>query len=143
MDIFNLSRKPGGSNPEIGDFMTKTFAMRDKYIDIISKGTFIPLEKEGDTQDQIIAYARHLNGKTLLVVANKCVNRPIACKVKVPTLKESQKLENLVPSYGKESILQAEKGKLAVDLGPGRAHVFEIDTPEIENYSKKVYRQNI
>ena len=35
LDIFNLSRKPGGENPEIGKFMTETFKMRDKYQDLI------------------------------------------------------------------------------------------------------------
>ncbi len=143
LDIFNKSRKPGGSNPEIGDFMTKALELKDKYADIINKGTFIPLNKEGDTADQVITYARHLNGKTLLVVANKNVNRPIACTINVPTLKETQDLNNLLPSYGKESILQAKNGKLAVDLGPARVHVFEIDTPQIENHCKKIYRQNI
>lgn len=66
--------------------------MRDKYIDVISKGTFIQLDKENDKNDNIIAYARHYNGKTLLVVANKNVNRAVACKIKVPTLKADQEL---------------------------------------------------
>ena len=143
LDIFNFSRKPGGKNPEIGDFMKSAFELKDKYADVINKGTFIELEKTGDKTDQIIAYARHLNGKTLLVVANKNVNRPIACKVKVPTLKKDQKLENLLPSYGKESIIQAKENELAVNLGPARVHVFEIDTPHIENYTRKIYKQNI
>lgn len=143
LDIFNLSRKPGGSQPEIGDFMRSAFAMRDKYKDIISKGTFIQLDKTKDKNDQVIAYARHLNGKTLLVVANKNVNRPVACNIKVPTLKSSQELKNLLPSYGKESILQVHDGGLSVELGPARVHVFEIDTPNIENYTNKIYKQNI
>ena len=143
LDIFNYSRKPGGKNPEIGKFMTKAFELKDKYADIINKGTFIELEKSKDKNDQIIAYARHLNGKTLLVVANKNVNRPVACTIKVPTLKSTQKLENLLPSYGKESIIQAKDGELAVELGPSRIHVFEIDTPKIENYTNKIYKQNI
>src|SRR5574344_1172562 len=54
IDIFNLSRKPGGQNPEIGAFMTKTFEMRDKYQDIITKGSFIELNKKDDKEDQII-----------------------------------------------------------------------------------------
>ncbi len=143
LDIFNYSRKPGGKEPEIGNFMTKAFELKDKYADIINKGTFIELEKTKDKNDQIIAYARHLNGKTLLVVANKNVNRPVACNIKVPTLKASQKLENLLPTYGKESIIQAKDGELAVELGPSRIHVFEIDTPQIENYTNKIYKQNI
>ena len=143
LDIFNHSRKPGGKNPEIGKFMTASFKMRDKYIDIISRGTFIELDKELDKNDQIIAFARHLNGKTLLVVANKNVNRSVACKIKVPTLKADQELKNLLPSYGRESILQAEKDTLAVDLGPARVHVFEIDTPNIEKFSSKIYKQNL
>lgn len=143
LDIFNLSRKPGGNQPEIGKFMKSAFAMRDKYKDVITKGTFIQLDKSKDKNDQVIAYARHLNGKTLLVVANKNVNRSTACKIKVPTLKADQKLENLLPSYGQPSILQAHDNELSVNLGPARVHVFEIDTPNIENYCNKIYRQNV
>ena len=143
LDIFNLSRKPGGTQPEIGKFMTSAFEMRDKYLDVITKGTFIELDKKDDKNDQIIAYARHLNGKTLLVVANKNVNRSVACKIEVPTLKSTQKLKNLLPSYGKESKFQAHDNELCVDLGPARVHVFEIDTPNIENYCNKIYKQNI
>lgn len=143
LDIFNLSRKPGGTQPEIGNFMNSAFNMRDKYLDVISKGTFIQLDKENDKNDQIIAYARHFNGKTLLVVANKNVNRSVACKVKVPTLKANQELNNLLPSYGKESLLQAKDNELCVDLGPARVHVFEINTPNIENFCDKIYKQNL
>ena len=143
LDIFNLSRKPGGKNPEIGDFMAKAFKMREQHAELIQKGTFVELEKEGDTNDQIITFARHLNGKTLLVVANKNIDRSIAATINVPTLKADQKLDNLLPSYGGESILQAADGKLKVDLGPARIHVFEIDTPTIERHTLKVYKQHL
>ena len=84
-----------------------------------------------------------MNGKTLLVVANKNVNRSVACKIDVPTLKSTQELKNLLPSYGKESRFQVHDNELCVDLGPARIHVFEIDTPDIENYCNKIYKQNI
>ncbi len=143
LDIFNLSRKPGGSEPEIGKFMTSAFELKDKFADVVNKGTFIPLDKKGDKNDQIIAYARHLNGKTLLVVANKNVNRKVSCTINVPTLKSSQELKNLLPSYGQQSALQAKDNQLAVNLAPARIHVFEIDTPNIENHSKRIYKQNL
>ena len=143
LDIFNPSRKPGGTQPEIGEFMTSAFALKDKYADVINKGTFIELNKENDKNDQIITYARHYNGKTLLIVANNNINRSVACKIKVPTLKANQELKNLLPSYGKESVLQARDNELCVDLGPARIHVFEINTPNIEKYSDKIYKQNL
>lgn len=143
LDIFNLSRKPGGENPEIGNFMTKSFELRDKYSELIEKGSFIELEKDNDKADQVIAYARHLNGKTLVVVANKNINRNATASVNIPTLKENQQLTNLLPSYGKESLTQVEKGKLNVDLGPARILVFEVDTPEIEKHTQKVYKQKL
>ncbi|PWL75046.1 hypothetical protein DBY21_08220 [Candidatus Gastranaerophilales bacterium] len=143
LDIFNLSRKPGGNHPEIGEFMTKAFEARDKYKNVFTKGSFIELEKLGDTNDQIIAFARHYKGKTMIVVANKNIDREVAAVVKVPTLKADQDIKNILPSYGKESILQAADGELRVDLGPSRIHIFEVDTPQIENYSNKVYKQNI
>ena len=142
LDLFNLSRKPGGDDETIRAFVRDAHALRDKYSDIVGpKGTFIELDKVGDKNDKIISYARHYEGKTLLVVANKNVNRAVACKIKIPTLRADQKLENLLPSYGKESIFQAAPNELRVDVGPARIHVFEIDTPFIENYTNKVYRQ--
>ncbi len=143
LDIFNLSRKPGGNKPEIGQFMTKAFELKEKYSDVINKGSFIELEKENDNADQVITYARHFNGKTLVVVANKNINRNASAAITIPTLKENQQLTNLLPSYGKESLAQVENGKLKVDLGPARILVFEIDTPQIEKYSQKVYKQNL
>ena len=142
LDIFNLSRKPGGENPEIGEFMTAALKLRDKYDDVFKRGSYIVLDKKGDPLDQVIAFARHRKGRTILVIANKNVNRHNCCKIAVPSLKSTQKLENQLPSYGEESKFQVSQGEIAVDLGPGRIHVFEIDTPYIQSYTKKVYKQH-
>ena len=142
LDIFNLSRKPGGDEPEIGKFMTSALKFRDEYADVVKRGSYIVLDKKKDKADQVIAFARHRQGRTLLIIANKNVNRRVACKVEVPTLKANQKLKNLLPSYGEESKFQVSQGEVSVDLGPGRINVFEIDTPYIETYTRKVYKQH-
>lgn len=142
LDIFNLSRRPGGNEPQIGKFMTECFKFRDKYDDVMRRGSYIILNKEKDKQDQVIAFARHRQGRTVLVLANKDVNHPVACKVYVPTLKSTQKLENLLPKYGQESKFQVNDGSISVVLGAGRIHAFEIDTPNIQLYSDKVYKQH-
>ncbi len=143
-DIFNFSRPLIGDHPECGDFMKNTLDIRDneKYHDILTKGSFIPLNVYKNGEDQIIAFARHFNGRTLLVIANRDVNARQGGSIEVPGLKESQKLTNLFKSYGDNSILQAENGKINVDLGPGRVHLFEIDTPDIENSGLEVLKQN-
>lgn len=78
-----------------------------------------------------------------MVIANKNVDRAVACKIKVPTLRATQDLVNLLPSYGTESVIQAANNEIRADIGPARIHVFEVDTPFIENYTNKIYRQNI
>ena len=146
MDIFNLSRKPGGDNPEIGKVMTSAFKNREnpKYQDVLTKGDFIELKKSKDKDDQVWAYARHLNGKTILVVANMNKNRNSSAIIKIPSLKENQELKNLVDNYGQPSKFQVKPDELRLELGPSRAHVFEIDTPDIEKLidPKQVHRQN-
>ena len=146
MDIFNLSRKPGGEHPEIGKVMTSAFNARadKKYNELMTKGDYIELSKSKDKGDQVWAYARHLNGKTVLVVANMNKNRNSSAIIKVPTLKPTQELNNLVKNYGQHSKFQVKPDELRVELGPSRAHVFEIDTPDIEKYldPKQIHRQN-
>ena len=143
LDIFNKSRKPGGNHPEISKFLKQSFDLREKYKDVIVNGSFIELDKVEDKNDQLIAFARHKDGKTLLVVANKNVNRSSTGIIHVPTMSKDQKLDNLLPSYGQESIFQTENNGLRVSVGASRVHVFEIDTPEIEQHADKVFQQNM
>ncbi len=142
-DIFNNSRPLIGKHPEIGDFMKNTLEVRKQNEDILTKGSFIPLKVENNENDQIITYARHLNGKTLLVVANRDVNSKQSGSIQIPGLKENQKLQNMFKSYGENSTFQPADGALNVELGKGRVHLFEIDTPDIENSGLEVYKQKL
>ena len=143
LDIFNNSRCPGGKHPEIGKFMSAAMKMRKEHNDILTKGSFIPLEVSKNPNDQIIAFARHYNGRTLLVVANRNVNRRQSGVISVPTLRDDQPLKGLLPSYSEKNKLEVQKEALAVDLAPSRIQVYEIDTPHIEISGVKVYKQNI
>ena len=141
--IFNFSRPLIGEHPEVGDFMKATLDVRNnpKYHKTLTLGSFIPLKVDGNKNDQIIAFARHWQGKTLLVVANKDVNSKETGSIQIPGLKDSQKLTNLFPSYGEDSTIQASGQRLNVELGKGRIHLFEIDTPDIEKSGLEVFRQ--
>ncbi len=144
-DIFNFSRPLKGEHPEIGDFMKEVFKVRSQpeYHNILTKGSFIPLNVENNQNDQIITFARHLNGKTLLVIANRDVNHRQAGTIQVPGLKSGEQLKNLFPTYGENSELQSVDDAINVDLGPGRIHLFEINTPKIEKSGLEVLKQNI
>ena len=143
LDIFNYSRMPGGDNPEIGKHMAGMMKLRKQYEDVLTRGSYIPLKVKGNQEDLIIAYARHLNGKTVVVIANKDVNARQKGQVQIPGLKRSQALVDLSPAYGLESKYTAKDNAVTVDLGPARFHMFEIDDKNIEEKADKVYRQNM
>ena len=142
-DIFNFSRPLIGKHPECGDFMRNTLEVRNnpKYHDILTKGSFIPLKVDNNENDQIIAFARHHQGKTLVVIANRDVNSKQAGTINIPGLNENQQLTNLFKTYGESSEFQAENGKINTNLGAGRIHLFEINTPNIENSGLEVLKQ--
>ena len=109
--------------------------------DVITKGSFIMLPTNND---EIIAFARHKDGKTLLFIGNRNVNQKVGGKIEIPGLKQTQKFNNLMPSYGEECKFQNNKdGSVTVELGASRACVFEIDNAEIEKLSdpKNVMQQ--
>ncbi len=144
LDIFNLSRKPEGENPEIGNhFRDLMVNFRRKYEDIITKGSYIELDVEGSKNDDIIAFARHYKGRTILVAANKDPNAREKAEIKVPGIRPNQVLQDLSPSYGEQSIYKAGQNRVVINLGPARAHIFEINTPNIESEAKKVFKQNL
>ena len=146
VDIFNESRKPGGNHPEIGQhFGYLMNCVRPKYGDLITKGNYIELKVDGDKLDEVIAYARCKDGKTLITIANHDVNSRHKVKVEVPTLKATQELKDIAPKYGTGSSWEAENNAIEIDLGPAQAHIFEVDTPYLTESVKpdKVFQQNV
>ena len=144
--LFNLARKPGGDCPDIERVMQGVLKMRSENLDVLAdkNSSFIELDKREDKDDQIITYARHNNGRTILVVANKNPNRNVTGIIEIPGLKADQELKNMVPEYGEPSEFQVSEGELKVNLAPADAYVFEIDTPNIEQDRKDyAYRQKI
>ena len=157
MDIFNKSRKPGGNSPEIENVLKTAFSLRDNRYndftktsnlkmnnaqDVITKGSFIILPSNND---EIISFARHKDGKTLLFIGNRNVNKEVGGTITIPGLKPDQKFNNLMPKYGDDCKFQNNgDGTVNVELGTSRACVFEIDDSEIENLSEKenVLKQN-
>ena len=152
MDIFNFSRKPGGQFPEIANVVKSAFALRSNEYnkvngssnlklmmnnaqDVITRGSFIILPTNNP---EIIAFARHKDGKTLLFIGNRNVNKEVGGTIQIPGLKAEQKFQNLMPTYGEKCKFQNNKdGSINVELGKSRACVFEIDNTEIEKLSKK------
>ena len=136
--IFNLARKPGGEHPDIERIIKGCTKMRAENLDVFADkhSSFIELDKREDKNDQIITYARHNHGRTVLVVANKNPNRNVTGIIEIPGLKKEQKLINMVPEYGEKSEFQVLPNELRVNLAPSDAYVFEIDTPYIENERK-------
>ena len=144
--LFNLARKPGGDCPDIERVMQGVLKMRSENLDVLAdkNSSFIELDKREDKDDQIITYARHNNGRTISVVANKNPNRNVTGIIEIPGLKADQELKNMVPEYGEPSEFQVSEGELKVNLAPADAYVFEIDTPNIEEDRKDyAYRQKI
>lgn len=151
MDIFNKSRKPGGDCPEIADTVKAAFALRSNEYndkiqngqaklqmndaqDVITKGSFIILPSNNP---EIVSFARHKDGKTLLFIGNRNVNKKVGGKIEIPGLKPDQQFKNLMPAYGEECKFQNNKdGSINVELGTSRACIFEIDDADIQNLSK-------
>lgn len=147
LDIFNLSRKPGGVHPDIGRVMRETLKMRDENKELFAdrNSVFIELDKVGDIKDQIFTFARHNNARTAVIIANKNPNRRLTGTVLVPGLKETQELKNMAPTYGEEkSEFQVAENEIRVDLAPAAAYVFEVDTPNIVQDRKGyAFRQKV
>ena len=144
--LFNISRQPGGDCPDIERVMKGAMEMRAKNLDVLAdrNSSFIEVDKREDKNDQIITYARHNNGRTILVVANKNPNRNVSGIIEISGLKADQKLVNMVPEYGEKSEFQVDSNEMKVNLAPADAYVFEIDTPNIEEDRKgHVYKQKV
>lgn len=133
-DIFNYVPQHKGYHPEIGLFLKRMLDFRHskEYGPALTQGSFIPIPvTNAGPNNQIIAFARQAAGKTLLIVANKDINARESGTLHIPGFNPTKPMQNLVPDYGGHSKFQPGPDQLSVDLGPGRFHMFEIDTPNL------------
>jgi glycosidase len=130
-DIFNFVPRPIGKSPEIGQFLQKMMELRKAAGPVLTQGAMIPIPVSGERNNQVIAFARQAMGKTLLIVANKDINARHSGTLTIPGLSAAQPLNNLAPEYGLPSQFTPMDGGMTVNLGPGRLHVFEINTPQL------------
>ncbi len=130
-DIFNFVPQHKGNHPEIGLFMRQMFNLRKAYGPVLTQGAFIPIPVNGGPNNQVIAFARQAAGKTLLIVANKDINAEQKATLAIPGFLPTQPMTNRVPGYGRPSYFYPGINQMSVDLGPGRFHMFEINTPNL------------
>ncbi len=140
-------QKPGGEHPEIGQhFGYLMNCVRPRYGELITKGSYIELKVDNNNRDEVIAYARCKDGKTLITIANHDVNARQKVKSTYRDLNHHKNSKICLPKYGTGSIWTAKNNAIEIDLGPAQAHIFEVDVPDLEarmQNSGKEFYQNL
>jgi glycosidase len=136
LDIFNYAPPPGGQHPEIAEFAKQMTNLRGKYKDVILHGSFIPFTPTKSVRDKtlnkdVIAFARHLNGQTLLTVANKNVNARTQAAIRIPGWTADEALKTEAPAWWRLSEFRQSPGLLEMNLEPGAFFAFPIRTPDL------------
>lgn len=134
LDIFNFSRKPEGNHPEIAKLMKHALKFREENNELITKGSFIPLETENK---QIIAFARCYNDKTLIFIANRDFKTTAKIKLLITGLNNAKEVINFACC----SNTQFSEDQITSELMAGETQVFIINNFNLEKYSTKIYRQ--
>ncbi|MEB3205733.1 MAG: hypothetical protein VKK59_00120 [Vampirovibrionales bacterium] len=118
-------------------------ANRPEIGDLLTQGWFIPLKVNRpageDGLNQVIAFARHLNGRTVVILANKDLNARHEASIQLPGLTSGSAMVRLSPVYGQPSTISAQDNAVSVSLGPGTFHLFEVNTPNLLQSGLKAY----
>lgn len=120
IDIFNYSRRPDTDNNVLKDEQIKAIKLRTNYQDVITKGTF---EKVKSDNDNIFAYKRKLNKKTVVAIINRNLVNSEEVKLKIPEIKKKSKIELYNGNFGDKLVKSTFAGKLK----PAEIIVFTIE----------------
>lgn len=120
LDIFNLSKKPGGNNENILNAYEAAMSFRNNNQDLITKGEFIPLKTPFNN---IFAYIRSYNGELVVVIGNLSYETNFSkIKIKIPKINKNIGIQNITSGNS----VRIKKGKIYTDLNPGEIKVLLI-----------------
>ena len=89
IDIFNFSRKPGTDSEILIDEHILAMNLRNNYLDVITKGKFIPLKSDNE---KIFAYQRIYKDKSIVVIINRNLINSEDVNVKVRKISKKSKI---------------------------------------------------
>ncbi len=89
IDIFNFSRKPGSDTDVLLKEHISAINLRNSFIDQITKGKFIILNSDNDN---IIAFERVYEKKSVVVIINRNLANSENAKIKIKNLKKNSKI---------------------------------------------------
>ena len=120
LDIFNFSKKPDGKNNNILNNFKQAYSFRNNNIDIITKGSFTPLNTKNN---KVFAYTRTLNNTSIIVIGNLDFKNPQnKIKLKINNLKKDMNIETI---FGNDNIKTNGK-TIFTDLDSGEIKIIKI-----------------
>ncbi|MDD3237622.1 MAG: hypothetical protein PHV37_05935 [Candidatus Gastranaerophilales bacterium] len=117
IDIFNFSRKPGGTNTKLQEMLNRSIRLKTKASNVISKGNFNMLNI---ADKQIFAYTRDYEGKGIIVIINTNLKTEKNYKI---TIRKLKKNADIIPVNLTNAPLLT-KNTLRGKLSPGECVVF-------------------
>ena len=120
IDIFNFSRKPGSDSTILADEHKVAINLRNKFKKEITQGKFIPLKTKNN---EIYAYQRLLNKKSVVVVINRNLVNSNDVNIKIKGFNTKSKI-----NYVKEpSSAKLIKSKLTGKLKPAEIIILTLE----------------
>ena len=120
IDIFNFSRKPVSNNTLLIEEQKLAMDLRTKFLDVISKGSFIALRSNNE---KVFAYKRCHGKSSVYVIINRNLVNSENVKIKFEKIKKKSKI-----SYFKNSpLINVEKSILSGRLKPAEIVVFSVE----------------
>jgi len=120
IDIFNFSRRPGSDSTILSDEHKIAIDLRNKYLDVITKGTFKALKSDNE---RIFAYQRTFNKKSVVVIINRNLVNSEDVKIKVNNLNKKSKITFIKNKKDNKLV----KSTFSAKLKPAETVVFTIE----------------
>ena len=125
LDIFNFSRKPGGSNDNLMNSFILANGLKLQIMPTLKNSKFVPLKSSNSS---IFAYAVTSKDSTIVVIGNLNFRNDLQTFVQIPKFST----DNMVIPININSIPIAKKGGFDVNMKAGETIVLMISNFEIK-----------
>ena len=120
IDIFNFSRKPGTDSKILIDEHVLAMRLRNSYLDVITKGSFVPLKSDNE---RIFAFQRIYKDKSIVVIINRNLVNSENVNIKVKKISKKSKI-NFIKDIDSGKLV---KSTYTAKMRPASIVIFSIN----------------